>query len=422
MKFAVKMKKPLTPQKNVTISLFVQLFIPIFTMSTRREFLQHAALLGAAATLPMNFTLGQENAMPTNNPLFSIPNKQILNPKRMPRKITIPDIGSFRVLKGDFHIHTLFSDGGVMPRDRVYEAVENGLDVIAITDHIEWRVFLGGRSIYINVQLKERNDDHNIAYDLAKPEAEKKNLILVRGTEISKSKMPPGHINAIFLKDVNPVAEAVDDWKKMLAVAADQGAFLLWNHPGWVNPTGGGLAEGIPMSFTPEHDDVRRKGLLHGIEVFNCTQYYPIVSDWCNEMDLGLVANSDIHPSEWNLYGYQNPLRPMTLILAKDRTEESIREAFFAHRTIGWAAGMIWGRPQWVEQLFNACVGITKNTGSLQLKNRSDISCQIQIDNVVHELKPQGELVLTVNPTLKKLTVVNWLVGTAKPLEIPIKV
>jgi hypothetical protein len=386
-------------------------------MSTRREFLQHAALLGATATLPMSFTLGQENVTKSNDPLFKVPNEQINNPKRIPRKITIPDIGSFRVLKGDFHMHTLFSDGRVMPRDRVDEAVENGLDVIAITDHLEWRPFLGGASRLLKVQLKERNNDHNIAYDLAKPEAEKNNLILIRGTEITKEKMPPGHFNAIFLKDVNPLAEVVDDWKKMLAVAADQGAFLFWNHPGWVFYKGG-LAEGVPMSFTSEHDDVRRKGLLHGIEVFNGMNYYPIVSDWCNEMDLGLITNSDIHPSEWNQYGCQNPLRPMTLIPAEDRTEEAIREAFFAHRTIGWAAGMIWGRPQWVEQLFNACVGITKNTGSLQLTNRSDIPCQIQIDNIVHELKPQGELALTINPALKKLTVVNWLIGTAKPLEI----
>jgi hypothetical protein len=120
------------------------------------------------------------------------------------------------------------------------------------------------------------------------------------------------------------------------------------------------------------------------------------------------------------MYGSQNPLRPMTLILAEDRTEDAVREAFFARRTIGWAAGMILGRSQWVEQLFKSCVGITKNNGSLQLTNRSDIPCQIQTDPVVHELKPQSELVLTVDPSLKKLTVANWLIGTAKPLEISI--
>jgi histidinol phosphatase-like PHP family hydrolase len=384
-------------------------------MSTRREFLQHAALLGATATLPMNFAinfaLGQENVTKPVDPLFTVRNGKITNPKRTPRKITIPNVGNFQVLKGDFHIHTLFSDGYVMPKDRVHEAVENGLDVIAITDHIEYRPFFGGKS----TQLKERNDDHNIAYDIAKPEAEKNNLILVRGTEITKSKIPPGHFNAVFLKDVNPVAEAVDDWKKMLAVATDQGAFVFWNHPDFP-----GLKKEDPMSFTTEHDDVRRKGYLHGIEVFNGISHYPIVSDWCNEMDLGLITTSDIHLSEWNMYGSQNPLRPMTLILAENRTENAIREAFFARRTIGWAAGMILGRPQWVEQLFNACVGIAKNNGSLQLTNRSDIPCQIQIGNKIHELKPKSELVLTDNSVAKKLTVANWLIGTAKPLEISI--
>ncbi|MDR0703531.1 MAG: PHP domain-containing protein [Planctomycetaceae bacterium] len=389
-------------------------------MSTRREFLQHAALLGATATLPinfaMNFAIGQENVTKPVDPLFTVPTGKFLNPKRTPRKITIPNVGNFRVLKGDFHIHTLFSDGYVMPKDRVHEAVENGLDVIAITDHIEYRPFFGGKS----TQLKERNDDHNIAYDIAKPEAEKNKLILIRGTEITKSTMPPGHFNAVFLKDVNPVAEAVNDWKKMLEVAANQGAFVFWNHPGWVAPKSGGLEKGVPMSFTAEHEDIRRKGFLHGIEVFNGTSYYPIVSDWCNEMDMGLIATSDIHVSEWNMYGSQNPLRPITLILAEDRTEEAIREAFFARRTVGWAAGMILGRPQWVEQLFNACVGITKNSGSLQLKNKSDIPCRIQIGNNIHELKPQSELVLTDHSVSKKLTVTNWLVGTAKPLEISI--
>jgi hypothetical protein len=304
-----------------------------------------------------------------------------------------------------------------MPKDRVHEAVENGLDVIAITDHIEYRPFFGGKS----TQLKERNDDHNIAFDIAKPEADKNNLILVRGTEITKRRMPPGHFNAVFLNDVNPVAEVVDDWKKMLAVAADQGAFVFWNHPGWVAPKSGGLEKGVPMAFTSEHDDVRRKGHLHGIEVFNGTSYYPIVSDWCNEMNMGLLATSDIHLSEWNMYGKQNPLRPITLILATERTESAIREAFFAHRTIAWVAGMILGKKEYVEQLFNACVEITKNNNSIKLTNKSDITCQIQIANTTKELKPQNELELTSNSATKKITVANWLVGTATPLEITIE-
>ncbi|MDR2643073.1 MAG: PHP domain-containing protein [Planctomycetaceae bacterium] len=390
-------------------------------MSNRREFLQAAAMLStvaATAALPIEFVAGETGTTDSKkvDPFFAVRKNEIENPKRKPRKIKIPDVNGFKVLKGDFHIHTLFSDGLVMPQDRVREAVENGLDVISITDHIEYRIFLGGKA----TQLKEHNDDHNISYNFAKKEAERHNLILVRGAEITKRKMPPGHLNALFLKDTNPVADAVEDWRKMVELAVGQGAFIQWNHPGWIAPKSGGLPKGTPMSFTQDHEEIRRKGWLHGIEIFNGTEFYPIVGDWCNEKDLAVIANSDIHPSEWNKYGNQNPMRPMTLILAEERTQEAIRDAFFAKRTIGWVAGMILGRPEVVQKLFNACVEIKNNAGTLILTNKSDITCWLKIENQDHELKPQSNLTIKINASLKQFTVTNWLISTAKPLNVTI--
>ena len=392
-------------------------------MTTRRSFLKASALFGAAAaTFPVSHALGQ--AVPVTDerdPLLFAPHNDILSRAPRPRVITIPDVSAsngkaYKVLKGDFHMHTLFSDGDVMPRVRVQEAVQNGLDCISITDHIEYRPSFGG-SAASAIKLAERNDDHNISYTMAKPVADNSNLILLRGTEITKSTMPPGHFNAIFLKDVNPVAAVVDDWKKMLAAAVDQGAFVTWNHPGWVAPRSGGLAEGVPMAFTAEHEDVRKKGHLHGIEVFNGSEHYPIVSDWCNELNLGIIAVSDIHPSELQRYGAQNLRRPITLVLAEERTEESIREAFFAHRTIGWAADMIFGRPEWVEKLFTACADVTASDRNVTVKNKGDIPMRLQVRGNKYDLKPQGEVVLTYADG-DKLQVTNWYVGTFKPLEI----
>ena len=385
-------------------------------MSNRREFLKQLALFGAAATVPVSLTLAQD--VTTQSPsdgLFYVPRKEILR-KKSPRKIVIPNVGEYQVLKGDFHIHTLFSDGLVMPKDRIDEAVDNGLDVIAITDHIEYRPYLGGNGI----KLREQNDEHNMAYNIAKPEADKQNLILVRGTEITKSVMPPGHFNALFVEDVNPIAAVVDDWKKMLAVATDQGGFVHWNHPGWVAPKSGGLQTGDPMLFTSEHEDVYKKGYLHGIEVFNSTSYYPVVSEWCEERNLAMICNSDVHTSEWNHYGYQNPLRPMTLILAKERTHDSIKEAFFANRTVAFTAGMIIGYREWVEQLFRACVEMTESPGLLKLANKSDIPCIVQAGGVSRELPALGSIGIYRSDSLKKLTVSNWLVGMNQPLEIPL--
>jgi len=391
-------------------------------MTNRRNFLKSIALLGAAATLPAQNLLAQstENTVknlmkPVGTGLSTVSYGAEIFQKKAPRVITIPDAGEFKVLKGDFHMHTLFSDGLVMPKDRVHEAIDNGLDVIAITDHIEYRPYLGNEKL----KLAEDNDNHNVAYNIALPEAEKNNLILVRGTEITKRTMPPGHFNALFIQDANPIAAVVDDWKKMLAVATDQGGFVQWNHPGWVAPTSGGLEKGVPMSFTDAHEEVRTKGHLHGVEVFNGGSYYPIALDWCNERDLTPVTVTDIHPSDWNQYGHQNPLRPMTLILAKDRSYESVKEAFFAKRTIGWAANMVFGRSPWVGQLFRSCVEITKTTGGLMLKNLSDIPCFIEADGRPFPLETLGATA-TISG-LPKLTVSNWFTGMKQPLEIAVQ-
>ena len=372
-----------------------------------------------AAAFPVHYALSQEASSAPADPLFS-DIRNDLRPDLPRRRITIPDVADdgkqYKVLKGDFHIHTLFSDGHVMPRVRVQEAVRNGFDCISITDHIEHRPFIGGNGF----KLAEQNDDHNIAYTVAKPAADESNLILVPGTEITKRTMPPGHFNAIFVKDVNPIAAVVDDWKTMLAVAAEQGAFVVWNHPGWVAPNSGGLVAGTPMSFTDEHEDVRKKGHLHGIEVFNHTSHYPIVSDWCNERNLGMIASSDVHQSELHEYGVRNLRRPITLVLAEERSEASIREAFFAHRTIGWVFDRIFGRPHWVAKLFTACVETNVSGENVTFKNKSDIPMDLQVRETKYALPPQGEVAVAYSDG-GILIVTNWFVGTFKPLEIPMQ-
>ncbi len=388
-------------------------------MNDRRKFLKTVALLGAAATLPASqlFAQNQESPLPTGmkpvgDGLKTVSyGKEIRRPAAKPRVISIPDVDGHKILKGDFHIHTLFSDGHVMPKDRVAEAVENGLDVIALTEHIEYRPNIGKEPLRL-----VKNNNHNISHEFAKPVAEKANLMLVQGAEITK---PAWHFNALFTEDINKIAAVVDDWPKMMAIAADQGAFIHWNHPSWLDRDLEdqyiGIKKGEPMRFYDEIEECRKKGHVHGVEVFNGTSFYPVALDWCNERDLAPIVNSDIHVSEWNMYGNQNPLRPMTLILAKDRSYDSVKEAFFAQRTVGWAANMILGRNPWVEKLFRACVAITKTGNGLTLKNKSDIPCLFVVGGTTKELAAQGTLEL---PAAKTLTVGNWFVGMNKPLEM----
>jgi len=378
-------------------------------MQNRREFLERFALLGAVATLPAHH-LFAESALtpkPIGDGQFGVSCADAIVPKKQPaRKITIPNVGEYKVLKGDFHMHTIYSDGAVQPVARVQESVDNGLDVIAITDHVESS---GSRGLTKDV-------DRNMAYNLAKPEADRRKLLLIHATEVSQKWQGDRdrHFNALFIRDANPIGAVAGNWKAMIAVAAEQGAFIHWNHPG--DPPAKDAPDRRKANpFTDELEEARAKGHLHGVEVFNGTWHYPFAHGWCNERDLAPMANSDIHGSEWNTYGHQNPVRPMTLVLAKEQTLDSIREAFFARRVVGWAANMILGRQPWVEKLFRSSVKIEKTAGGLTLQNLSDIPCLIGANGQSSELLAKGTLTIAAT---NKLTVNNWFVGMNKPLEI----
>jgi hypothetical protein len=397
-------------------------------MFNRRYFLKQSALLGAAATLSPASALWGKPENPDSTPpvhqngdTYTVNMGHIQAVSSPARQMTIPDVEGFKVLKGDFHIHTLFSDGHVMPKDRVLEAVNNGLDVISITDHIEYRPNISRDGRW--KLAAEQADDFNIWYDAARPEAEERGLLLIRGAEITKRTMPPGHLNVLFASDNNPVTAAADDWKTMVQVAADQGAFILWNHPGWEAPASGGIEKGAPLFFPEVHKEIVRKGLLHGIEIFNYNEYYPVVSDWCNEQNLAVFANSDIHESELATYGIQNPLRPVTLVLAKERSLESVREALFARRTVGWAAGIVWGREPWLPALFKSSVEIKPVTpGTLELTNKSSLPVTVTLGGAVFELSQDSRRQVYRAEGVKSLTVANWMTGMNRPLEIQLPV
>ena len=55
-------------------------------------------------------------------------------------EMKIPNIDGYVTLKGDMHMHTIFSDASVWPTTRVDEAVMEGLDFLCITDHIDGRL------------------------------------------------------------------------------------------------------------------------------------------------------------------------------------------------------------------------------------------------------------------------------------------
>jgi predicted metal-dependent phosphoesterase TrpH len=296
---------------------------------------------------------------------------------RVRRPLRVPDIPGHRTLQCDFHTHTVFSDGSVWPDVRAEEAWREGLDAIAITDHIEHQ---------------PHKDDlptkHERSYEIARPHGDELDLLVIRGSEVTR-KMPPGHVNAIFLKEVTPLD--TPEWRDALRAAKEQGAFLFWNHPGWTGQQPDGVAR-----WYPEHDEILQAGLLHGIEVVNSREYYPEAHRWSLEKALTPLASSDIHaPLNLDYHVHEGDHRPLTLVFARERSLDGIREALFARRTAAWSGQMLVGREELLRPLVEAAITlenprlqVVAGRGAyLRLRNDSDLRLELSLP------EPTGGLV-----------------------------
>jgi len=331
---------------------------------------------------------------------------ELLN-KPVRKTIQVPDILGYQTLKCDFHMHTVFSDGSVWPTIRVDEAWNEGLDAIAITDHIE-----------NNPSKKYVGGDDNSSYEIALPLAKQKNIILIKGGEITRS-MPPGHFNALFLEDIQAID--TENWQDAFAAAKEQGAYFIWNHPGWK------AQQPDTCKWWDEHTDLYNKGMLHAIEIFNEKEWYPIALDWCMEKDIAPHAASDIHGINSEFYNLRQYQRPMTLVLAKERTEDAIREALFANRTIAWFGNYLAGKEEFLKVFFHTAVKInfieeTGNEKKYALINNSEVPYFLIAENGREIVIPAlGENFITIpSNTGKYVNVRNLLVGGSKNLKVEI--
>jgi hypothetical protein len=313
------------------------------------------------------------------------------------RYIQFPDTAEHLTLVADLHTHSVFSDGHVWPRTRIEEALRDGLDAIAITEHLEWQPHLGDIP----------HDDRNRAFEIAADAARETDLLVIAGTEITR-RMPVGHINAIFITDANdfvlPILpegaaeyaelEQTDsrgeqkdlanlyydyarNWPAENAIdrAYEQGAFLFWNHPDWPSQVDDGITRP-----TAVHERLIADGKLHGIEVANGRSWSEESFRLALEKNLTMLGVSDIHELiDWDYEPHKGGHRPVTLIFAEERTAESLREALFAGRTAVWYRNLLLGREEHLRPLLEASLVVDKvafarwnRTVELTLSNRSD--------------------------------------------------
>ncbi len=278
------------------------------------------------------------------------------------KEIILPEVNGYTVFKADLHTHTIFSDGHVTPRFRANEAWEDGLDIMAVTEHLEYRPnedwFVeytqkyndGQYSKGVNNKIGGKPlDEHGIMVDLnfpvklAKAEGARHGLLIIPGVEITRDGAKVGHFNALFTQDNNTIFDP--DPVQAARNAKAQGALIMHNHPGWKR---------TDLTPTETEAALYAEGLVDGIEVMNGNDFYPGIIDRAHQYNYFVAANTDVHSStaqDYRLLGYN---RPMTLILAKEKTLEAVREALEARRTLTYGYNTVCGDEQLLKDFFAA--------------------------------------------------------------------
>ena len=332
-------------------------------------------------------------------------------PQHEARLIRFPDVEGHQTLVVDLHTHSVFSDGHVWPSIRVAEALRDGLDALAITEHLEWQPH----------RADLPHPDRNRAYEQALAALPKgSDLILIAGSEITRE-APADHINAVFIKDANALLRveanppkvqaatpeeekrlravpkqlleegvldyyaAANQWpaEEAVRVANRQGAFVFWNHPFYTRAHRSALA-----LMTEFHQALIQAGQLHGIEIANGAFYSEEAHALALEHGLTMLGVSDIHNLiDWDYPPRFGAHRPVTLAFAKERSAEGLREALFAGRTVVWFKNLLLGREAQLRPLLRAALNVTeaayrKNLDVLDLTITNASDADIQLRNL----------------------------------------
>ena len=323
-------------------------------------------------------------------------------------EIILPQVKGYNVYKGDFHVHTSYSDGCVNPSGRVHEAWLDGLDIIAITDHYEGQ---SGVKKFLKVTAPYNDDgqptpylaaskvgavkvDFNAIHAEAEGTLKKAGypMLLIKGCEMARNAKSHGHFNCLFLKDINGLYDK--NMKEAFVKVKAQGGIIIHNHPAWRRDT---------SDKTPFHEEVYGAGLIDGVEVVNGSTFYPHIVKRCIEEKLTMFANTDIHSlSSYPRMNGTN-FRTMTFILAKELTEKAIKEAILKHRTLCFVAGNVIGEEKWLVELLNAsidCRMVQENTEKesrkYQITNHSSISYSLRRGKRTYTLAPFKSIYVNV--------------------------
>ena len=341
--------------------------------------------------------------------------------------IDLPVIDGYTPYKADLHTHTIFSDGHTSMESRIREAWADGLDVMAVTEHLEHRPHEKNLVKYLKGYTKGAEAknygfvskdrpasgadimvDLNYPVEVACKEAKKYDLTIIPGIEITRKEGEYSHFNALFTTDNNAVyaPETIESIRN----AKKQGALVMHNHPGWTHKD---------MKITKFEKTVYDAGLLDGIEIMNGEEFYPQAIERAKKYNLFVSSNTDVHYASSETYGLHNSLRNMTIIYAKDKSLASLREAVEARRTLAYSFGTLAGDKELLRKFFEASVSARKTIVDYKGRTEVIITNNSSIDwllcregEKMVELKGNSSIILRFSPSKPStFTILNTWCG-----------
>ena len=317
---------------------------------------------------------------------------------RQPRNLVrteflIPNIDGYNGYKADLHTHTIYSDGSVAMDMRLRDAWKDGLDIMAVTEHLEYRASephmvkwmkgyvkrgVKAENWYITrypvmPERKDLHTDFQYPVEHAQKVAKAYDITIIPGIEITREPLVYGHFNCLFTTDNNAIHGATCD--ESIRNAKAQGAIIMHNHPGWRRKS---------MAMLEFDKKIYAEKLIDGIEIMNGAEFYPKAITRALEHNLFMSSNSDIHAVSERVDG--QPQRNMTFIFAKDKSLASIREAIEAHRTIAYSFGTIAGEESLLRKFVEAALEIRtagvdkKGKAQYVVKNNSSVEFIIHFE------------------------------------------
>lgn len=308
-------------------------------------------------------------------------------------EMILPQVKGYNIYKADFHIHTIYSDGDLSAKGRVHEAYYDGLDIIAITDHLEYRPYeenmLRATQGYHKILPKAKNHkithkaadkdgilaDLNVPYEEAKKPGERLGMLVIPGVEITRHPDKIGHYNALFINDANTIYDANPE--QAIRNAKAQNALIMHNHPGWKRKT---------VDMNDFHKKIYEAGLIDGVEIVNGGSFGSKLIKRCIDNKLFMAAATDAHKITAFAFAQRDHFRTCTFVLAKELTEKAVRTALEKDRTLAFAYNNVMGEKSLIEEFYRNSVSVkvaytsSKGVKTVVLTNTTSIPYTLRRD------------------------------------------